>query len=108
MVRPVTASSAVVPPGSTTALCRRLADRLEARGVRYPRDASVALAARGCRAQGPVEFARALGVDPVLLARIEAGEVPAGRWPATLVAAASATPDLQLAALGVEVPPRTR
>jgi len=74
------------------ALCVRLARRLREQGAPYPVAAALALAVRGRRAQHPVDFARAVGIDSVLLARIEAGEVAIGDWPDALVGAARGTP----------------
>jgi hypothetical protein len=65
-------------------LLEQLTERLRRRGLAHPDAAAAALAARGATRLDRARYARRLGLDPDLVARAEAGEVPLDRLPAAL------------------------
>jgi hypothetical protein len=65
-------------------LARRMVDGLRRGGAEYPEVAAAALVARGAAGGDRHRFARRHGVDPALLARIEAGRCPMHEVPAPL------------------------
>lgn len=81
------------------AFVERLAERLRQDGVAHPVAAAVALAARGRLRSDPEAFAGAVGLDPALLVRVEAGEVPFGELPDELTHWLDPVQLLQLAEL---------
>lgn len=90
-------------PWSTdlTALCERLARRLDAEGAPHPLVAAVALAVRGHLGLDPSAAADHLGVDAAELAAVEAGEVAWADVPPAVRHAAQVTPGLDLPRLGL-------
>lgn len=67
--------------GDATAMCERLARRLQRAGASHPVAGAVATAARGHIGVSRQEFADLIGFDVAEIAVFEAGEVPFGCLP---------------------------